>query len=162
MGIFVGLAAVKFLYSRFGPIAPRYMFQVCLCLIALCSGLQLVANDPQQMLILLGVQNFLATVGTASFNNMLQDISTPQVRGKVFGLNYLVVGLVAIPGPLLVGVISDSFGNDPRALIQAVSYVSIPALFISLIVYALTNSSYMNTVRTIANQESLTPEMGIV
>jgi sugar phosphate permease len=93
---------------------------------------------------------------------MLQDISTPQVRGKVFGLNYLVVGLVAIPGPLLVGVISDSFGNDPRALIKAVSYVSIPALFISLIVYALTNSLYMNTVRTIANQESLTPEMGIV
>ena len=162
LGIFSGLAVVKFLYSRFGPIAPRYMFQICLCLIAVCSGLQLLANDPQQMLILLGVQNFLATVGTASFNNMLQDISTPQVRGKVFGLNSLVISLVGIPGPFLVGVISDSFGNDPRALIQAVSYVAIPALFLSSIVYALTNSSYMNTVRTIANQESLTPEMGIV
>jgi len=162
LGIFAGMAVVKFLYSRFGPIAPRYMFQICLCLIAVCSGLQLVANDPQQILILLGVQNFLATMGTASFNNMLQDISTPQVRGKVFGLNCLIVSFVGIPGPLLVGVISDSFGSDPRALIEAVSYVSISALTISLIVYALTNSSYMNTVRTIQNQESLTPEIGIV
>jgi MFS family permease len=131
LGIFAGMAVVKFLYSRFGPIAPRYMFQICLCLIAVCSGLQLVANDPQQMLILLGVQNFVATVGTASFNNMLQDISTPQVRGKVFGLNCLIVSFVGIPGPLLVGVISDSFGSDPRALIEAVSYVSISALLLS-------------------------------
>lgn len=162
LGIFAGLAVVKYLYSRFGPIAPRYMFQVCLCLIAACGGLQLVANDAQQMLILLGFQNFLATLGTASFNNMLQDICTPEVRGKVFGLNSLIISLVSVPGPLIVGLISDSLGNDPHALIEAVLYVSIPALLISVIVYANTNSKYLNTVRTIKNQESLFPQMANV
>lgn len=150
LGVLVGFAAIKKLYSRLGPIAPRYIFQVSLGLIAVISLLQLLATSLESMLVLLGIQNFLATFGTASFNNMVQDMSSPEIRGKVFGINSVILSIVSIPGPLLVGVISDFFGPEPQGLIWATMLVAIPALLFSIIVFGLTNRSFLRTVEAMA------------
>lgn len=150
LGVLVGFAAIKKLYSRLGPIAPRYIFQASLGLIAVVSLLQLLATNLETMLILLGVQNFLATFGTASFNNMVQDMSSPEIRGKVFGINSVILSIVSIPGPLLVGVISDVFGPEPQGLIWATMLVAIPALVFSIVVFGLTNRSFLRTVEAMA------------
>lgn len=150
LGVLVGFAAIKHLYTRLGPIAPRYIFQGALGLIVLVSLLQLLATKIEVMLLLLGIQNFLATFGTASFNNMVQDMSSPEIRGKVFAINSVILSVVSIPGPLLVGLISDLFGVAPQGLLWATMLVAIPALLFSIFVFGLTNRSFLRTVRAMA------------
>lgn len=150
LGVLVGFAAIKKLYARLGPIAPRYIFQFSLGMIALVSMCQLLATNLEVMLVLLGIQNFFATFGTASFNNMVQDMSSPEIRGKVFGINSVILSIVSIPGPLLVGVISDSFGPEPQGLLLATMLVAIPALLFSIVVFGLTNRSFLRTVAAMA------------
>lgn len=150
LGVLVGFAAIKYLYARLGPIAPRYIFKFSLGLIALVSLLQLQAENLETMLVLLGIQNFLATFGTASFNNMVQDMSLPEIRGKVFGINSVLLSVFSIPGPLLVGVISDFFGPTAQGLIWATMLVAIPAMLFSIFVFWLTNRSFLRTVESIA------------
>jgi len=149
LGIFVGLVAVKKLYAAIGPMAPRYIFQVALCCIALLCLVQLAAADVWTVLLALGAQNFLATFGTASFNNMVQDISAPEVRGKIFGFNAFVVSIVSIPGPLLVGMLSDSMTGNPQGLLISMMMVSLPALIASALLCGFTNGSFLRTVRAV-------------
>lgn len=150
-GIVIGLLTIKKLYQFIGPLAPRYIFQISLCLIAGASIMQLLATTPQQILILLGVQNFLATFGTACFNNMVQDISAPEFRGKIFGINALFVSVVSIPAPLMVGALSDLFIEVPQGLLLATMIVAIPAILLSAVLYGLTNQSFVRTVETMRN-----------
>jgi len=149
LGIFVGLAAIKKLYAKIGPMAPRYIFQFALCGIALLCFVQLAASDVRAVLLALGVQNFLATFGTASFNNMVQDMSAPDVRGKIFGFNAFVVSIVSIPGPLMVGMLSDSLSGNPQGLLISMMMVSVPALVASVLLCGFTNGSFLRTVRAV-------------
>lgn len=153
LGIVIGFAAIKQLYARLGPIAPRYIFQFSLVLIGVVTLLQLEATSLEFMLVLLGIQNFLATFGTASFNNMVQDMSSAEIRGKVFGINAVVISVVSIPGPLLVGLLSDHFAQAPQGLLWATIIVAIPALYFSIFAFGLTNRSYLRTVRAMAKVE---------
>jgi MFS family permease len=150
LGVLIGFVAIKKLYTRFGPIAPRYIFQGALGLIAVVSLLELRVTNLETMLVLVGVQNFLATFGTASFNNMVQDMSSPEIRGKVFGINSVIISIFSIPGPLLVGVISDFFGAAPQGLLLATMLVAIPALLSSIFLFGLTNRSFLRTVDVMA------------
>jgi len=149
LGIIVGLAAIKKLYAKIGPMAPRYIFQFALCGIGLLCFVQLAATDVRAVLLALGVQNFLATFGTASFNNMVQDMSAPDVRGKIFGFNAFVVSIVSIPGPLLVGRLSDSMAGNPQGLLISMMMVSVPALVASVLLCGFTNGSFLRTVRAV-------------
>lgn len=150
LGVLIGFAAIKQLYTRLGPIAPRYIFQGALGLIVVVSLLQLLAANLEVMLLLLGIQNFLATFGTASFNNMVQDMSAPEIRGKVFAINSVILSVVSIPGPLLVGMISDWFGSAPKGLLWATLLVEVPALLFSIFIFGLTNRSFLRTVKAMA------------
>lgn len=150
LGIVVGLVTIKKLYKHIGPMAPRYIFQLSLCGIAALCVVQLQANDVWTILATLGVQNFLATFGTASFNNMVQDISAPNIRGKIFGINAFLVSIASIPGPLTVGLLSDGLASNPHGLPIAMMLVAIPALVFSILAFGLTNRSYLRTVRAIA------------
>lgn len=150
LGILVGLVTIKKLYARLGPIAPRYIFQLSLSGIAVLCVVQLTATDVGVILATLGIQNFLATFGTASFNNLVQDISAPGIRGKIFGLNALMVSIVSIPGPVTVGMLSDQFAGEPHGLPKAMMLVALPALLFSILAFGLTNRSYLRTVRAIS------------
>jgi len=154
LGIVVGLFAIKKLYTYLGPIAPRYIFQTSLVLIALLTAGSMATTTVWQALILLGCQNFLATFGTASFNNMLQDISTPQIRGKISGINASLVGLACIPGPLAVGMISDAMGSNGSKLLPAILIVSIPALLFTAFASWRANPTFIKTVLVIREREN--------
>ena len=153
LGIVLGFFAIKKLYAYLGPLAPRYIFQTSLVLIAILAAASIVVTDAWVALILLGCQNFLATFGTASFNNMVQDMSPSEIRGKVCGVNALFISLASIPGPLAVGMMSDLMGSDGSGLLPAILIVAIPALLISSLIYGLTNKSFLHTVNTIKENE---------
>lgn len=152
-GIFVGIFAIRKLYRRLGPIAPRYIFQVSLLLIAMVAVAARGAPTAWAMLILLGCMNFLATFGTASFNNMIQDISAAHIRGKVVGVNTLLVTLASTPGPLAVGALSDHLKARSDGLLLAMLAISIPALLLSIVLYGVTNQSFLRTVRAMRESD---------
>ena len=153
LGIVLGFFAIKKLYAYLGPLAPRYIFQTSMVLIAILAAASIAVTDAWVALILLGCQNFLATFGTASFNNMVQDMSPSEIRGKVCGVNALFISLASIPGPLAVGMMSDLMGSDGSGLLPAILIVAIPALLISSLIYGLTNKSFLHTVNTIKENE---------
>lgn len=153
LGILFGLVVIKKFYHFLGPIAPRYIFQFSLCGVALLYVPLLAAENVWVVLIVFGMQNFLATFGTASFNNMVQDMSSPGVRGKIVGINMLIVSLVGIPGPLVVGALSDYFGQEPQGLLWAILIVSVPMLLFSALLYGLTNKLYLQTIKAVQIQE---------
>ena len=149
IGILFGLVAIKKFYHFLGPIAPRYIFQFSMCGVALLYIPLVAAETVWVVMIIFGMQNFLATFGTASFNNMVQDMSSPGIRGKIFGINALIVSLVGIPGPLVVGALSDYFGQEPQSLLWAILIVSVPMLLLSALLYGLTNKIYLQTIKAI-------------
>lgn len=149
LGILCGLMAIKKLYDLLGPLAPRYIFQFSLCGVALLYVPLLAAKSAWSVFIILGMQNFLATFGTASFNNMLQDMSPPWIRGKIFGINMLIISLVGIPGPLMVGALSDHFGQEPESLLWSIFIVSVPMLLFSTLLYGVTNKLFLRTVKAV-------------
>jgi MFS family permease len=147
LGILCGLIAIKWLYKRLGPIAPRYIFQSSLSAIAVLGVFQMFVKDAWGVLLLLACQNFLATFGTASFNNMTQDITSSNVRGRIFGINATFFSLAGIPGPILVGYFSDKLQNLHFGLIGIIVMVTTPALLISVLLYQFSNKSYMKSVK---------------
>lgn len=149
LGILFGFFAIKKLYHALGPIAPRYIFQFSLCGVAVLYIPLLAAKSAWFVFIIFGMQNFLATFGTASFNNMIQDMSSPEIRGKIFSINMLIISLVGIPGPLIVGSLSDYLGEDPKSLLWAILIVSVPMLLFSAILYSATNKMYLQTIKAI-------------
>lgn len=153
LGIAVGFAVIKRLYSKIGPMAPRYIFQSAIFGIAVLGLMQLRMSTAWSMLIVFGAQNFLATFGTASFNNMVQDMSAPGIRGKIFGINSLFVSVSSIPGPLLVGFMSDKFQDYPNALLYSITIVTVSFIAVSFTIYALTNKIFSETVRSMAYSE---------
>ena len=148
-GIILGFIAIKKLYRVLGPVAPRYIFQFSICCIALTYIPLMAAKTSWTFLVFLGVQNFFATFGTASFSNMAQDLSMPGVRAKIFSVGSLISSLAFVPGPLLVGMISDHLGQDPRVVLWSIIIVSVPALFMSFLLYSLTNKNFLLTVQTL-------------
>lgn len=153
LGIVLGFFAIKKLYAYLGPLAPRYIFQTSLVLIAILAAFSMAVTDAWVAIILLGCQNFLATFGTASFNNMVQDMSPSEIRGKVCGVNALIISLASIPGPLAVGMMSDLMGADGSGLLPAILIVAIPALLLSSLLYGLTNKSFLRTVNAMKQNE---------
>jgi MFS family permease len=149
LGILFGFLAIKKLYHVLGPIAPRYIFQFSLCGVAVLYIPLLAAKSAWSVFIIFGMQNFLATFGTASFNNMIQDMSSPGIRGKIFSINMLIISLVGIPGPLIVGSLSDYLGEDPKSLLWAILIVSVPMLLFSAILYSATNKIYLRTIKAV-------------
>ena len=153
-GVVVGFLAIKKLYARLGPLAPRYIFQVALCTIVLLNIGQFFATSAWGVLLLCATQNFVATFGTASSNNMTQDLSPPNLRGKLIGINGLMVALMTMPGPILVGILSDRITGTPQGLLWAIVLVSSPCFLISVLLYTLTNRAFVNTVNAVALAEA--------
>ena len=73
----------------------------------------------------------------------------PGVRAKIFSVGSLISSLAFVPGPLLVGMISDHLGQDPRVVLWSIIIVSVPALFMSFLLYSLTNKNFLLTVQTL-------------
>jgi MFS-type transporter involved in bile tolerance (Atg22 family) len=65
----------------------------------------------------------------------------------------LIVSLVGIPGPLVVGALSDYFGQEPQGLLWAILIVSVPMLLFSALLYGLTNKLYLQTIKAVQVQE---------
>lgn len=154
LGILAGFVAIKKLYRYLGPIAPRYIFQFTLVPIAALSIGQLAMTSVTSVLILLGLQNLLATFATASFNNMIQDMSASEIRGKIFGINSLISSMAGVPGPLLVGLLSDHFSQSADGLLWSIILVSTPALLMSGLLCGLSNRAFLKTVNAMRDWDS--------
>ena len=153
-GIIFGLALIKTLHRRFGIISLRLVFQWSLVPSAALVLALPLAQSAEEVLLLLGLMNLLATIGAAGCINMLQEITPAAVRGKIYGVFVLIGATIVLPGPLLVGILSDFIGEGAGGLLRSVIIVTICALTICFILYASTNKSYVKMASETRAQES--------
>ena len=153
-GIIFGLALIKTLHRRFGIIGLRLVFQWSLVPSAALVLALPLAQSAEEVLLLLGLMNLLATIGAAGCINMLQEITPAAVRGKIYGVFVLIGATMVLPGPLLVGILSDFIGEGAGGLLRSVIIVTICALTICFILYASTNKSYVKMASETRAQES--------
>lgn len=153
-GIIFGLALIKTLYRRFGIIGLRLVFQWSLVPSAALVLALPLAQSAGEALLLLGLMNLLATIGAAGCINMLQEITPAAGRGKIYGVFVLIGATISLPGPLLVGILSDFLGQGSDGLLGSVIIVTVCALTICFVLYASTNKSYVKISSEIRAQES--------
>lgn len=101
----------------YGIMMPMRVYQVSMVVVLVPILLQLAVTRPWQAYVLAGVQLALTTAGTAMTPTMLQDISPPDVRGRVMAIYTFFCFLVASVAPLLVGAVSDALAVHTRGLL---------------------------------------------
>jgi len=82
---------------------------------------------------------------------MLQDISPAKYRGRLFGIQVLLVTIVSSLAPWIVGFISDQFGPDPKGLLKAIVLFAVPAMFLAVVSVGTTNRQYAVTTGKLAH-----------
>ncbi|HUB96468.1 MAG TPA: MFS transporter, partial [Stellaceae bacterium] len=114
LGTVVGLVAagvgVKVLNRRFGVITPLRLYQTAMICAAAPLVLQLVANQPWKVYLLVGIQIAVSAMGTALSPTLMQDIAPAELRGRVIGAATFAYAAIAALAPILVGGVSDLLG----------------------------------------------------
>ena len=150
LGAAVAALLINKLFSRYGSLAPRHLYQYAMLLTIVPALLQLFATTVTQAYILYAAQLMLANLGIALSSTMIQDISPAKYRGRLFGISVLLITVVSSIAPFVVGLISDGFGDEPRGLLWAILLVAVPALVFSALSIGLTNKQYKVTAANLA------------
>jgi EmrB/QacA subfamily drug resistance transporter len=128
-------AALLILASRLGDMfGPRRLFVLGLALFAVSSALCGAAHDPGQLIAARVAQGVGAAAMTPQAMVIIQAVFPRQRMGAAFGVFSSMVGLAAVSGPVLGGVLTSDVGwrwifyvNLPIALAGvAGSYAFVP------------------------------------
>jgi EmrB/QacA subfamily drug resistance transporter len=104
-------AALLILASRLGDMfGPRRLFVVGLAVFALASALCGAAHDPGQLIAARVAQGIGAAAMTPQAMVIIQAVFPRQRMGAAFGVFSSMVGLAAVSGPVLGGVITSDVG----------------------------------------------------
>lgn len=154
VGALSGIGAAFLVYrqvsDKFGSSAPRMMFSAAMVVLLVPTLLHLAASDASTVFLLVGVQIFLASFGSALVTTMIQDISPAKLRGQLFGISTLVITLLSSISPFGVGLISDQLPNNPDALLWAITIVVVPSVLAAAISIWKSNAAFNMTSTTIS------------
>jgi EmrB/QacA subfamily drug resistance transporter len=100
-------AALLILASRLGDIfGPRRLFTAGLALFAVASALCGAAQDPGQLIAARALQGVGAAALTPQAMVIIQEIFPRERMGAAFGVFSSMIGLAAVSGPVLGGVLT--------------------------------------------------------
>lgn len=154
VGALAGIGAAYVVYrkvgDKHGSSAPRLMFSGAMIALLVPTLLHLAASNASTVFLLVGIQIFLASFGSALITTMIQDISPPNLRGQLFGISALVITLLSSVSPLGVGLISDQLPNNDNALLWAITVVVIPSVLAAAISIWKTTAAFNKTTSTIS------------
>ncbi len=150
LGVAIAALLISKMFSRYGSLAPRHLYQYSMLLTIVPAMMQLFATNVTHAYVLYAAQIMFANLGIALSSTMIQDISPAKYRGRLFGISVLLITLVSSVAPFAVGLISDQFGAEPRGLLWAILLVAVPALVMSALSISLTNKQYEITAANLA------------
>jgi EmrB/QacA subfamily drug resistance transporter len=134
-GYLLVFAALLILASRLGDLyGPRRLFTGGLLLFAVASALCGAAQTPSELVLARLVQGVGAAALTPQAMVIIQEVFPREHMGAAFGVFSSMVGLAAVSGPVLGGIITSNLGwrwvfyvNLPIAAVGiALSYVFVP------------------------------------
>lgn len=149
LGGMAGIAAAFLVFRKvseaFGTSAPRQMFIASMVALLIPTLLHLTASTATFVFVLVGVQIFLASFGSALITTMIQDISPAKLRGQLFGVSALVITVISSLSPFAVGLISDQLPNGPKSLLWAITLVVVPSVIAAALSLWKTTSAFKGT-----------------
>lgn len=92
-----------------------------------------VVEDPVWMWPLFAVHGLHAAFTEGAERGLVADLTGAQKRGTVFGVYYMVQGLAALLGPLLLGLLWEEFGAE-RAFQAAAAFAGLSLVLLRTIV----------------------------
>lgn len=115
------------------------------------------AASPAQAYIFSGLSFFLVMGGTAFSPSMLQELAPPLLRARVAATVMVLYAAIGATGPMVAGILSDSFGAGPGALMTIIAGLSAVALAGAALLYRLSEEPFVRTVREVTEGESAAP-----
>ncbi|WP_439593434.1 MDR family MFS transporter [Microbacterium sp.] len=110
----------------------KLLIQLAIAIFVLATAAAGFAQDPGTLIAFRAVQGIGAGGLAALSQIIMADIISPRERGRYMGLFGAVMALATVGGPLLGGVITDSFGWRWNF------YISIPFAILALILLQVT------------------------
>lgn len=125
-GFLLSIAAARVWTGRMGVMLPIRMMWTGMALAAAVLLSLPLAASALQLYLTYATAGIFLTFAAMSFPTALQNVSPPQLRGRVASLQFIVSMLLASAGPPLVGIVSDRLGGN--GVLTALTLVAVPAL----------------------------------
>ncbi|MEO1041467.1 MAG: MFS transporter [Pseudomonadota bacterium] len=132
LGVATSAAAYRFLSKRWRHLAAPRLAQIFLLVGTASLAMLLMTPNTAFAYVILFLFGGAATGAMSLSPTMLQDISPPDIRGRIIALGGLVAVLIGAGTPLLVGVVSDAVDDTGRGLLAAMVGVGVPLLLLSV------------------------------
>jgi MFS family permease len=81
---------------------------------------------------------------------LLQDLSPPQVRGRLMSVITLLFIVATGMAPILVGLISDQMPHGSRGLLWAIVGIAVPAFLVAGVSLCLVEKAFRRTLDEVA------------
>ena len=125
-GVVIANLLVRWLAHNNAETAPLRVAQLGGLVAVVSSPAYLLATTPWHFYVIAGVQIAGSVGGLVLSPTLAQNIAPSRLLARMFAINGLFyIGFGAM-SPLLVGLVSDSFGAQPRGLLYALLLVALP------------------------------------
>lgn len=157
-GFAAGTPLVRFLQRRFGTRMPMVVMTLVLFASTALSGAIGFARDIPTLYGLWAAQSTLLMVVAMVLPTMLQTMSPPHLRARLFAINALIQLVGGALGPLAAGILSDALGQTPHALLTAATIVSMSALALSGTIFQVLGGAYSRMVEEVTREQRAEPQ----
>jgi MFS family permease len=114
--------------------------------------LYLFAQSPAQFYVIAVFQLAASFGGLVLSPTITQNVTPPRIRARIIALGGMFyIGFGAL-SPLLVGMVSDGFGDNPRGLLYAMLIVGTPAFAAGILVLQLALKSLPATLAAVRDE----------
>lgn len=148
-GVGLGLALMRRHAVHHGPAAAMRIMWIMILL-----GTPLLFAFPfitaaWQGFTLFGALMLVGTAIGSLVPGILQDVAPASLRARVIALYTIAQGLIGGSAPTLVGWVSGALGPDPRALLVAITMVSLPSWVAAFLLFRLSERPFGRLARVV-------------
>lgn len=137
LGVVVANLLARWLAKTAPDTAPVRVAQLGALVSMSATMLYLFASTPTQFYAIAVFQLAASFGGLVLSPTITQNVTPPRIRARVIALGGMFyIGFGAL-SPLLVGMVSDGFGDNPRGLLYAMLIVGTPAFAAGIVVLQL-------------------------
>jgi len=130
-GLLVTFGMSRWLYPRLGKRSPYILYRFGVLAAVVPTLVLLIAPTAHVALGLLFCIFTLVGGAGGHIATIVQDVTPPRFRGRLFGAIILLMSLIPALGPMLVGAISDYINSQYAGLIVGICFVATFAFLVS-------------------------------
>jgi MFS family permease len=147
IGMLFTIYGLRWLRRRVGARVPMWTMGASIFLIAAAVALLPLADSARSLFMIYGLGALFITVGVMIYPTLMQDMSPPHLRARIFAIAVATGALAAAGSPPLIGLISDQLGPGRGALLHAVVVFVVPCLVLAASLMVWASRHYLQTAQ---------------